>query len=226
VGSALAQEGEPATAAPTEATTRGALFFEDVPPQVDNFGDTSYLWRIQLAPHGPQLPLDQMLVTVQRQGEKPRPAQIQLRGYRAWPRVLALPQGSTLTVRNGDPLSYSLAFEGRPLEPLELPSAGSSASVTLDKPGRYALLDPAFASTTCYVVVAPVVASSALRQGKDGEALFDLGALAAGSYQIEFYFQGERMPSMSRQVQVSADGTLTPARFLITRKDFQATLNP
>lgn len=222
----VARSQDPGAGAQVTPTVRGALFFEGVPPQLDNFADTSYLWRVQMEPHPQQLPLDQLLVVVQRQDAQASPAKVELRGYRAWPRALAVPQGSTLTVSNQDPLSYSLSFEGRPMEALELPGAGSQASVTLTRPGRYVLMDPAFTSTTCYVVVAPAVATATLEQGGQGEALFDLGQLPAGSYQMEFYFQGERMPSMGRQVQVSADGTLTPARFLITRKDFQSIANP
>jgi plastocyanin len=222
-GAASAQEEE------APASARGTIFFESVPAQADNFGGASYLWRFPAAPQEGMArpPLEQLLVVLVGAPEVAgAEAQVVLRGVRAWPRALALAPGSAVTFVNEDPLSYTLQVSGRAMPPLSLEAAGGRASVTLDKPGRYAFQAPGYASLTTYVIVGPLAGSSALRAAGPQEASFDLGALPPGSYQFEIYFRGERLESMRREVRVTPAGALEPARFLLKRGDFSPQQRP
>lgn len=212
------------TVAAQETNTTGSVLFDSVPDSATNAGGTGFVWRFRSAPVDPPVPIEDLHVVLVGVGsaQKPSTRSVTVAAYGASPNTVAVTPGSSIQFVSNGPVAWSLDIIGRALPAVDLASAGSEFTVTLDKMGRYEFRDRTSPSVTTYVIVGSVVADSALRKVSDNEASFDFGAVAAGKYTFRVYFRGHNLPALEREVTVGGDGSLTPAKALLSGKDLAA----
>ena len=198
------------------------MLFDGVPEFATNSTGAGYLWRYRAAPVAPLMPLDDLhvvLIGTHNQASTQREGSVRIAGYTSSPHTVAVTPGSSVSFTSGGPAPWQLDVVGRDMEPIILDSEGSTASTTLQKPGRYIFRDRASPSVTTYVVVGPVVADSPLVKVSENEASFDFGAVDPGTYQMRVYFRGENIATLQREVTVAPGGALKPSKSLLSGKD-------
>lgn len=202
----------------------GEVFFKDLPPHIDNLGQTGFHWRMPavMQARTTRPPLDQMIVVLSHDEEKrsPEDTSAVIKGYSIEPRVIVAAPNTTLHVEHQGQDAVRLEAVGRSgIEPLTLKEPGSKAKLSLDKPGRYILQAMEYTSILTYVIVTDSIADSTLQATSNDRAQFDLGDVPAGSYELRIYYQGKIV--LEEKVEVNAEGALIKPGFLLNREDWQ-----
>lgn len=223
---AQSQDGGANAARGAEAASGavGEVIFKDLPPHVDNLGQTGFHWRVPAVPKArtTRPPLDQMVVVLSHEEEKRSPEDITavVKGYRIEPRVIVAAPNTTLHVEHQGQGAIHIEAVGRGgIKPLTLDEPGHQAKLSLDKPGRYILQATEYTSVLTYVIVTDSIAESTLQATSRDRAQFNLGDVPAGRYELKIYYQGKLV--LEEKVEVNAEGALNKPGFLLNREDWQ-----
>jgi hypothetical protein len=190
------------TGAARAATVRGLV---TLPPEARN-GEHEGHWRVEngILPIGPRVPDPRTEAVIVLEGgpaqkksdDKPPSLTLSLHGLRLDPKVVIVPQGTTVNFKNDDRVPHTLYLENAAaMMPPEPAGVGSTRSVKLLTTAEYQVRDQEYPHIDGTVVVTDSPWTAAV----DGSGQFKLD-VPEGRYTLKVFFRGSWAVTMPVEV--------------------------